>query len=165
MLKVLVGYPSPTEEFVIVERMTGMLQAVQEVVTTEQLLDLQKEVDKVYADPALIEYAVRMVTATRKPGDYGLKELDAYILFGASPRASINLILTARALAFVRGRDYALPQDVLDMALDVMRHRLVLSYEALSDNVSGDDLLKRILDRIPIPVVPLREHANVRVNA
>jgi MoxR-like ATPase len=165
MLKVLVGYPSPTEEFVIVERMTGMLQAVQEVLTTEQLLGLQKEADKVYADPALMEYAVRMVTATRKPSDYGLKELDGYILFGASPRASINLILTARALAFVRGRDYALPQDVLDMALDVMRHRLVLSYEALSDNVTGDDLLKRILDRIPIPVVPLREHTNVRVNA
>jgi MoxR-like ATPase len=88
-------------------------------------------------------------------------------MFGASPRASINLILTARALAFVRGRNYALPQDVLDMALDVMRHRLVLSYEALSDNVTGDDLLKKILDRIPIPVVPLREHTrdSVRVNA
>jgi MoxR-like ATPase len=165
MLKVLVGYPTPTEEFVIVERMTGMLQAVQHVVTTEQLLGLQQEADKVYADPALMEYAVRMVTATRKPSDYGLKELDAYILFGASPRASINLILTARALAFVRGRNYALPQDVLDMALDVMRHRLVLSYEALSDNVTSDDLLKRILDRIPIPVVPLREHTNVHINA
>ena len=165
MLKVLVGYPNETEEFVIVERMTGILQTVQKVLTTEQLLGLQQEADRVYADPALIEYAVRMVTATRKPKDYGLKELERYIMFGASPRASINLILTARALAFVRGRSYALPQDVLDMALDVMRHRLVLSYEALSDNVTGDDLLKKILDRIPIPVVPLREHANLRVNA
>ncbi len=82
-----------------------------------------------------------------------------------SPRASINLILTARALAFVRGRNYALPQDVLDMALDVMRHRIVLSYEALSDNVSSDDLVKKILDRIPIPVVPMHEHVNARVNA
>src|SRR5574341_1482506 len=118
MLKVLVGYPSATEEFVIVERMTGVLQATQMVLTTEQLLGLQGQADKVYADPALMEYAVRMVTATRKPSDYGLKELDGYIMFGASPRASINLILTARALAFVRGRDYALPQDVLDMALD-----------------------------------------------
>ena len=81
-------------------------------------------------------------------------------MFGASPRASINLILTGRALAFVRGRNYALPQDVLDMALDVMRHRIVLSYEALSDNVTGDDILMKILDRIPIPVVPLHEHAN-----
>jgi MoxR-like ATPase len=165
MLKVLVGYPSPTEEFVIVERMTGMLQAVQHVLTTEQLLDLQQEADKVYVDPALMEYAVRMVTATRQPQDVGLKELAPYIMFGASPRASINLILAGRALAFVRGRTYALPQDVLDMALDVMRHRLVLSYEALSDNVSGDDLLKKILDRIPIPVVPLHEHTNIRINA
>jgi MoxR-like ATPase len=165
MLKVLVGYPTPTEEFVIVERMTGMLQAVQKVLTTDQLLSLQQEADKVYVDPALIDYAVRMVTATRSPKTVGLKELEHYITFGASPRASINLILTARALAYVRGRDYALPQDVLDMALDVMRHRLVLSYEALSDNVSGDDVLKKILDRMPIPVVPLHEHANTHVNA
>jgi MoxR-like ATPase len=165
MLKVLVGYPSATEEFVIVERMTGMIQAVQKVLTTQQLLELQKEADRVYVDPALIEYSVRMVTATRKPKDYGLRELEHYIMFGASPRASINIILTARALAYVRGRDYVLPQDVLDMALDVIRHRLVLSYEALSDNVTSDDLLKKILDRIPIPVVPLREHTNLRVNA
>ena len=118
-----------------------------------------------YVDPALIEYAVRMVTATRQPKDVGLKELEPYIMFGASPRASINLILAGRALAFVRGRAYALPQDVLDMALDVMRHRLVLSYEALSDNLTGDDLLTKSLDRIPIPVVPLHEHTNIRVNA
>ena len=165
MLKVLVGYPTATEEFVIVERMTGMLQGVQKVLTAEQLLNLQLKADKVFVDPALIEYAVRMVTATRKPKEFGLNELEHYITYGASPRASINLILTARALALVRGRSYVLPQDVLDMALDVMRHRLVLSYEALSDNVTGDDLLKKILDRIPIPVVPLHEHANVRNNA
>ena len=165
MLKVLVGYPHTTEEFVIVERMTGVLQAVQKVLSTEQLLGLQQEADRVFVDPALIEYAVRMVTSTRKPKDCGLEELEHYILFGASPRASINLILTARALAFVRGRNYVLPQDVLDMALDVMRHRLVLSYEALSDNVTSDEILTRILDRIPIPVVPLREHANLRTNA
>jgi MoxR-like ATPase len=106
-----------------------------------------------------------MVTATREPEQVGLKELRRYIMFGASPRASINLILTGRALAFVRGRKYALPQDVLDMALDVMRHRIVLSYEALSDNVSGDDILTKILDRIPIPVVPLHEHANLSTHA
>jgi MoxR-like ATPase len=165
MLKVVIGYPSATEEFVIVERMTGYLQAVQEVLTTEQLLALQERAYRVYVDPALIEYATRVVGATRQPQDIGLKELGRYVTFGASPRASINLILTARALAFVRGRDYALPQDVLDMALDVMRHRLVLSYEALSDNVTGDDVLKQILDRIPLPAVPLHEHANVRANA
>jgi MoxR-like ATPase len=164
MLKVLVGYPTTTEEFVIVERMTGMLEGVQKVLTTDQLVGLQQQADRVYVDPALIEYAVRMVTATRQPKDFGLKEIEPYLMFGASPRASINLILTARALAFVRGRAYALPQDVLDMALDVMRHRVVLTYEALSDNVSSDTLVQKILDRIPIPVVPLHEH-NIRVNA
>jgi MoxR-like ATPase len=132
--------------------------------TTQQLIGLQQEADRVYVDPSLIEYAVQLVTATRNPKDYGLQELAHYILYGASPRASINLILTARALAYVRGREYILPQDVLDMAPDVLRHRLVLSYEALSDNVTGDDLLKKIYDRIPIPVVPLREHNKLRVN-
>jgi len=165
MLKVLIGYPTATEEFVIVERMTAALQTVQKILTTDELLALQKEVDKVYVDPALIEYAVRMVTATRMPQDVGLKELQHYIMFGASPRASINLILTGRALAFVRGRNYALPQDVLDMALDVIRHRIVLSYEALSDGVTGDDILKKILDRIPIPVVPLHEHTERYANS
>jgi MoxR-like ATPase len=165
MLKVLVGYPDTTEEFVIVERMTGVLQTVQKVLSTDQLLELQKLSDRVYVDPALIEYAVGLVTATRRPGEFGLKDVSHYILFGASPRASINLILTARALAFVRGREYALPQDVLDMALDVIRHRLVLSYEALSDNVSSDDLLKIIFDQIPTPVVPLHERTGIRINA
>jgi MoxR-like ATPase len=158
MLKVLVDYPELTEEFVIVERMTGMLQAVQKVLTTKQLLDLQMQADRVFVDPALIEFAVRLVTATRNPQGIGLDEISRYIVFGASPRASINLILTARALAFVRGRDYVLPQDVLDMILDVIRHRLVLSYEALSENISSDDLLKKIIDRTPIPVVPMHEH-------
>ena len=94
-----------------------------------------------------------------------MAELKRYITFGASPRASINLILTARALAFLRGRDYALPEDVLDMAFDVLRHRLVLSFEALSDDITSDDLLRTIVDRIPVPVVPLRDHDNVHVNA
>jgi len=164
MFKVLVGYPSTTEEFVIVERMTAPLQAVQRVLGAEQLLDLQREADRVYVDPALIEYAVRMVTATREPKVIGLEKLARYITFGASPRASINMILAARALAFVRGRAYALPQDVRDMALDVMRHRLVLSYEALSDNLSADDLLGQILARIPTPEVPLHERPRSRIN-
>ncbi|HRQ32381.1 MAG TPA: AAA family ATPase, partial [Anaerolineales bacterium] len=165
MLKVLVGYPSATGEFVIVERMTAALQTVQTALTIEQLLALQKKADNVYVDPSLIEYAVRLATATRNPSEIGLKELERFILFGASPRASINLILAARALAFVRGRDYALPQDVFDMAFDVMRHRIVLSYEALSENMSGDILLKKILDRIPIPAAPLHEHVNAGNNA
>jgi len=112
-------------------------------------------------DPSLIEYAIRLVTATRKPQEFGLKELEHYILFGASPRASINLILTARALAFVRGRSYALPQDVLDMAPDVLRHRVMPSYEALSDNVTSDDLLEKIFERIPVPAVPLHERVRI----
>src|SRR4249920_408754 len=165
MLKVLVGYPTPPEEFVIVERMTGPMPDVSHVLSTDGLLAMQAAADNVYVDPALFQYAVRLATATRTPETHGLAELKRYITFGASPRASINLILTARALAFVRGRDYALPEDVTDMALDVLRHRLVLSFEALSDDVTSDALLRTIVGRIPIPVVPLREHGNVHVNA
>jgi len=165
MLKVLVDYPTPTEEFVIVERMTSRLEPVQKVLTTEQLLDLQQRVQQVYVDPALIEYAIRVVGATRRPEDIGLKDLKRYITFGASPRASINTILAAKALAFVRGRAYALPDDVADMTLDVLRHRIVLSYEALSEQVTSDAVIKKILDRIPLPAVPLHEHANNRVSA
>jgi MoxR-like ATPase len=165
MLKVLIGYPSPTEEFVIVERMTAPLPEVQEVLSTDQLLQQQQQADAVYVDPALIEYAVQLVSATRQPKDFGLPDLQRYITFGASPRASINLILTARALAYVRGRSYVLPQDVLDMAPDVLRHRLVLSYEALSDEVTSDDLLGQLVDRIALPVVPLRGHPGVHVHA
>jgi MoxR-like ATPase len=157
MLKVLIGYPSPNEEFVIVERMTAGLATVAQVLTTDDLLGLQRQVDAVYVDPALLEYAVRLANATRAPGSFGSEDMARFVTYGASPRASINLILTARALAFVRGRDYVLPPDVRDMALDVMRHRLVLSFEALSENVSADDVLRTVIGRIPLPVVPLRE--------
>jgi MoxR-like ATPase len=165
MLKVLVGYPSPTEEFVIVERQTSAAEPVQTVLSTTDLLELQARVDQVYVDPALNQYAVRLATATRVPAAHAMPELARYITYGASPRASINLILTARALAFVRGRDYALPQDVIDMARDVLRHRLVLSFEALSDNVSPDAILTTVLARVPVPVVPLREPSNARPGA
>jgi MoxR-like ATPase len=157
MLKVLVGYPSPTEEFVVVERMTAAIPQIAPVLSIEDLLGLQRQADAVYVDPALTEYAVRLATATRVPGEHGSPELTRYITYGASPRASINLILTARALAFVRGRDYALPQDVTDMALDVLRHRVVLSFEALTADVSPDDVLRRLIARIPVPVVPLHD--------
>jgi MoxR-like ATPase len=161
MMKVLVDYPSAQEEFVIVERMTTAFQQVKPVVTTQQLLDLRQEVSKVYVDPSLIEYAVCLASATREPAKFGVPETSKYIMYGASPRASINLIITARALAFVRGRDYVLPQDVVDMAHDVMRHRLVLSYEAISDNITSDMIIQRVLDRIPLPSVPLQTHTNV----
>ncbi len=160
MLKVLVGYPSATEEFVVVERMIGALQAVQQIFDTEQLRAMQQRAAQVYVDPALIDYAVKLVTATRQPGASGLGDLKRYIMFGASPRASINLVVAARSLAFVRGRDYVLPQEVRDVALDVIRHRLVLSYEALSDNVNSDDILNQILEVIPLPKVPLHEYSN-----
>ena len=113
-------------------------------------------------DPALVEDSVTVVTATRDPETCGLGDLKRYILFGASPRASINMVLAARALAFVRARSYVLPQDVRDVALDVLRHRLVLSYEALSDDVSSDDILCKILEAVPLPEVPLREYSVTR---
>ena len=159
MFKVLVGYPSTTEEFVIVERMTGALQDVQPVLSTDQLSALQTRAEAVYVDPALIEYSVQLVTASRRPDSFGIGDIKRYILFGASPRASINMIVAGRALAFVRGRDYALPEDVRDVALDVMRHRLVLSYEALSDNVQSDDILDKVMEAVPMPEVPIREYA------
>jgi MoxR-like ATPase len=165
MLKVLVDYPTPTEEFAIVERMTGRLDRITQVLTTDELVRLQQVVDEVYVDPALVEYAVRLTNATRAPQRHGMAEIQRYITYGASPRASINLILTARALAFVRGREYVLPQDVLDMAHDVIRHRLVLSYEALSDNVSADQILSSIVARVPAPVVPLQDRDGIRVGA
>jgi MoxR-like ATPase len=165
MLKVLVGYPSPTEEFAIVERMTGRLDRISRVLSTDELVKLQTVVDDVYVDPALVEYAVRLTNATRAPQRHGMPDLQRYISYGASPRASINLILTARALAFVRGREYVLPQDVLDMAHDVMRHRLVLSYEALTDNVSPDQILTSIVEHVPVPVVPLQDRNGVPVRA
>lgn len=161
MLKVLVGYPTPTEEFVIVERMTQVIAQVQEMITTDQLRALQMGSDAVYVDPALMEYAVKLVGATRDPQSVGQADLARFITYGASPRASINLILAAKALAFLRGRTYAMPADVRDLALDVIRHRLVLSYESLADNVSADDILNRLLTAVPLPDVPLNERAMV----
>jgi MoxR-like ATPase len=165
MLKVLVGYPTQTEEYAIVERMTGPLDSVSQVLSTEDLVALQQATDRVYVDPSLYEYAVRLATATRHPQNFGMPDLQRYITFGASPRASINLILTARALAFIRGRSYALPQDVVDMARDVMRHRLVLTFEALSDDISADDILTTVLRAVPAPAVPTKERPNVHVHA
>jgi MoxR-like ATPase len=165
MLKVIVGYPTPTEEFAIVERMTNRLDPVQQVLSSAELVALQRVVDGIYVDPALYDYAVRLATSTRMPRAFGMPELERYITYGASPRASINLILTARALAYVRGREYVLPQDVLDMAHDVMRHRLVLSFEALSDDVSPDQILALIVSRIAVPAVPLQDRARVGVGA
>ncbi|MDP9282618.1 MAG: MoxR family ATPase [Chloroflexota bacterium] len=162
MMKVLITYPSEMDEFVVVERMTGPLATVQPVLTTEQLLGLQRETDKVFVDPVLMEYVVRLVTATRSPKEYGVQDIAKYITYGASPRASINIVLTARALAFMRGRSYVLSQDISDMSVDVLRHRIVLSYEALSDDVTSDTLIAKIMERIPVPTAPMQGHALAR---
>ena len=157
MLKTLIGYPTPSEEFVVVERMTTRLEPTHRVLEPGQLLAYQEQADAVYVDPAVIEYAVRLVGATRDPSSVGLPELAKYLSFGASPRASINLVLAGKALSFLRGRDFARPQDVRDLAFDVMRHRLVLSYEALAEGIGPDDLLEPILRAVSMPDVPLRE--------
>ena len=151
MMKVLVDYPSPTEEFVIVERAIAPAPTGQAIVDLDQLTAMQAQVEQVYVDPALIEYSVRLANATRRPDEVGLAELARYVTFGASPRASINLVLAARALAFIRGRDYVLPHDLTDLALDVLRHRLVLSYEALADDVTADAVLTQVMDALPVP--------------
>ncbi|SOY63877.1 putative AAA_ATPase; moxR family [Cupriavidus taiwanensis] len=158
MMKVLVGYPSEEEEVVIVNRVTGPRISVSPVATPEHLTALQEACRKVYVDPSLVQYAVRVVAATRKPGDYGLADLDRYVSFGASPRATIGLIEGARALAYLRGRHYALPEDVADLVPDVLRHRLSLSYEAMSDGVTADQLVTRIAQALPVPERPMESH-------
>jgi MoxR-like ATPase len=161
MMKVLVGYPTDEEEFVIVERVTGPPVSVSPVATTEQLAELQRECRRGYVDPALMQYAVRLVSATREPERHGIKDLSRFLTFGASPRATIHMIEGARALAFLRGRDYVLPEDVTDIAPDVMRHRLVLSYEALAEGRSADDIVRTVMKHVAAPDKPLQTHVRV----
>jgi MoxR-like ATPase len=163
MMKVLVGYPSEEEEFVIVDRVTGIAKEVAAVATTDQLGAIQRECRSGYVDPSLIQYSVRLASATRDPARYGIADLSRYLSYGASPRASIHLIEAARALAYLRGRSYVLPEDVTDLATDVLRHRLVLSYQALSDALTPDQLIHRIMQHIKAPDKPLEAH--VRVDA
>ncbi|MEP6830388.1 MAG: AAA family ATPase, partial [Rhizomicrobium sp.] len=158
MMKVLVGYPSEDEEFVIVQRVTGMATAIGAVTTTDELLAMQAQARKIYIDPALVTYAVRLVTATRDPGRAGLHGHSRLIQYGASPRATIGLIEAGRALAYLRGRDYALPADVVDVAADVLRHRVVPSYEALAEGISADDLVRDIMRAVPAPEKVLERH-------
>jgi len=162
MMKVLVGYPSEEEEFVIVDRVTGVAEpGVTAVATPEQLSALQRECRNVYVEPSLMQYAVRLAAATRNPERYGLAELAKYLSFGASPRAPIHLIEGARALAYLRGRAYALPEDVTDLVPDVFRHRLVLAYAALADGMTADTLILRIMQHIAAPEKPLEAHVRV----
>ncbi len=159
MMKVLVDYPTDEEEFVIVQRVTGPTVTANPVASTEQLAQLQATCRKVYVDPSLIQYAVRLVSATRTPEKHDLKDLRRFITYGASPRATINLTEAARALAMLRGRTYVLPQDMSDLVPDVFRHRLVLSYEALSEGLSADNIIAKIMARIPAPPKPLEHEA------
>ncbi len=159
MMKVLVDYPSDEEEFVIVQRVTGPALSAKPVATTAQLAALQAACRTVYVDPSLITYAVRLVSATRNPEKHGLKELQRFITYGASPRATINLTEAARALAMLRGRRYVLPEDMSDLVPDVLRHRLVLSYEALSEGLSADAIVGKIMARIAAPPKPLEHEA------
>ena len=161
MMKVLVGYPSEEEEFVIVDRVTGTATDVVAQASTEQLCALQRECQHGYVDPALKQYAVRLASATRDAERFGVAEVAKYVSFGVSPRASIHLIEGARALAFLRGRTYVLSEDVTDLVLDVFRHRLVLTYEALADGITPDHLIRRIMEHIPAPEKLLESHLRV----
>ena len=161
MMKVLVDYPSEEEEFVIVQRVIGDTPEAVPVATTLQLAQLQAQARKVYVDPSLIQYAVRLVSATRNPEKFGLKNTRALITFGASPRATINLTEGARALAMLRGRSYALPEDMSDLVPDVLRHRITLSYEGLSEGLTPDMLVERIMKAVPPPARPLEHERQV----
>lgn len=155
MMKVLVDYPSDEEEFVIAQRVTGPRIDVNPVASMDQLAALQRQCRQVYVDPSLVQYAVRLVSATRTPGDAGLADLVPMIGFGASPRATIGLIEGAKALAMMRGRTYALPEDMSDLVPDVLRHRLVLSYEALTEGLTAEQIVLRIMAKLPPPPKPL----------
>ena len=158
MMKVLIDYPSEDDEFVIVQRVIAGGAQVTGVVSPEELKALQVQCRHCYVDPSLIHYAVKLISATRFPSRYGLEPLAGLISFGASPRASIGLIEGARALALLRGRDYALPQDLVDLVPDILRHRLVLSYTALAQGKTADTLIQDIMKAVPMPDQPLEAH-------
>jgi MoxR-like ATPase len=160
LMKVVIGYPTAAEEVAIVHRMGVSAPVPSQVLDPERLMALQDEADRVYVDRGVVDYAVNLVLATRDPSSFGLPDLHELIGYGASPRASIGLVRAGRALALLRGRSYALPQDVFDVAPDVLRHRLVLSYEALAQELTPDHLLARILSTVPAPrIAPSQDPA------
>jgi MoxR-like ATPase len=155
MLKVLVDYPAPMDELTVVERSLVPEPAVTQVLDLDALRALQEQTREVYVDPVVMRYAVGLANVTRQPERYGLEELKPYIAFGASPRGSIHLVHAARALAVVRGRRYLLPQDVRELAKDALRHRLVLSYQALAEERTADAILDTVLEALPVPQIDL----------
>ncbi len=155
MLKVTIGYPEHDEELTVVQRQLVAPPDLRQVLTLEDLQELQRAVFGVYVDPALISYAVALAIATREPAKHDVPELAPYIAFGASPRGPISLVQASRALALVRGRDYVLAEDLQSLAMDAMRHRLVLTYQALAEEVNPDDILGRVLAAVPVPLTDL----------
>ncbi len=155
MLKVLIGYPEHDEELTIVQRQLVAAPELREALTLPELEALQRAVFGVYVDPSLVSYAVALAAATREPAAHGVPEVAEYIAYGASPRGPISLVMASRALALVRGRDYVLAEDLQQLAKDAMRHRLVLTYQALAEEVSPDSILDSVLAAVPVPQVDL----------
>ena len=153
LMKIVLGYPSPLEELEIVNRMGGTPPVASQVITIDDVATLQRAAAAVTADRSVVEYAVNLVLATRNPQNYGLGSLGQYIEYGASPRASIGLVRAGRALALMRGRSMVVAQDVFDVAPEVLRHRLVLSYEALAADVDSEQLINRVLATVPAPAL------------
>ncbi len=161
LFKVLVDYPTVEEEREIVYRMGVAAPEPKQVLDNEQLLRLQKIAGRVFVHHALVDYVVRVIFATRRPAELGLHDVQGWIAYGASPRATLGIISSARALALVRGRDYVVPQDIVDVIPGVLRHRLVLSYDALADDVSPDQIITRILQTVGLPQVAPQANAPV----
>jgi MoxR-like ATPase len=155
MLKVVIGYPEHDEELTIVQRQLQSHPELRQALSLEELQALQGAVRNVYVDPQLVSYAVAIATATRFPADHGLPEMQEYVAFGASPRGPIALVQAGRALALVRGREYVLAKDIQDLAKDAIRHRLVLTYQALAEEVSADTILDAVLEKVPVPRIDL----------
>jgi MoxR-like ATPase len=155
MLKVVIGYPEHDEELTIVQRQLVEQPELRQALSLEDLKALQRAVFEVYVDPALVSYAVDLAAATREPTE----RLAAYIAYGASPRGPISLVQAARALALVRGRDYVLAEDLAALAKDAMRHRLVLTYQALAEEVSPDSILDEVLAAVPVPRTDLADES------
>ena len=154
LMKLLIGYPSYGEELEIVRRMSGGMAEVRPMLAPDDLVRLQAATGRVYVDPAVADYAVRVVVATRTPGALGVDGVAPYLAVGASPRASLGLVVAARALALLRGRAFALPEDIAALAPELLRHRLVLSYEALADGMEPDELIERVLAQVPPVATP-----------
>jgi len=156
LMQVVVGQPSYEEESEIARRMSVRPPEAAPVLSTDQLLDLQHAVDEVFVHHGVLDYAVRLVMATRDPARWGLGDLSGKLALGASPRATLGLIAAGRALAFIRGRRFVLPQDVFDVSPEIFRHRLLLSYDALAEGVSVEDVITRVRTTVPAPRVAPR---------